>query len=80
MTCSRQSPPDASWKAPQDVGEGVFYVKKTRFMEKKMIGAVKQMEADRSTKEVPCEVGVSGQMPHNWRAKYGGMEVNEASG
>ena len=55
-------------------------MKKTRFMEKKMIGAVKQMEADRSTKEVPCEVGVSGQMPHNWRAKYGGMEVNEASG
>ena len=48
-------------------------MKKTRFMKKKMIGSVKQMEADKSTKEVPCELGVAGQTPYNWPAKYGGM-------
>ncbi len=53
-------------------------MKKTRFSEEQMIGAVKQLEAGRSAKDVAREVGVADQTLYNWRAKYGGMEVNEA--
>jgi putative transposase len=53
-------------------------MKKTRFTEEQMIGAVKQMEAGRSAKDVARELGVADQTLYNWRAKYGGMEVNEA--
>jgi putative transposase len=53
-------------------------MKKTRFTEEQMIGAVKQMEAGRSAKDVARELGVADQTLYNWRAKYGGMDVNEA--
>ena len=53
-------------------------MKKTRFTEEQIIGAVKQLEAGRATKEVARELGVSDQTLYNWRSKYGGMEVSEA--
>jgi putative transposase len=53
-------------------------MKKTRFTEEQMIGAVKQLEAGRSAKDVARELGVADQTLYNWRAKYGGMDVNEA--
>lgn len=53
-------------------------MKKTRFTEEQMIGAVKQLEAGRATKEVARELGVTDQTLYNWRAKYSGMDVNEA--
>jgi putative transposase len=43
-----------------------------------MIGAVKQLEAGRSAKEVARELGITDQTLYNWRAKYSGLEVNEA--
>ena len=53
-------------------------MKKTRFSEEQMIGAVKQLEAGRAAAEIARELGVSDQTLYNWRAKYSGMEVSEA--
>jgi hypothetical protein len=41
-------------------------MKKTKHTEETIIGAVKQMESDRSAKEVFREIGVSDQMLCNW--------------
>lgn len=53
-------------------------MKKTRFSEEQMIGAVKQMEAGRAVTELAREMGVSDQTLYNWKVKYSGLEVNEA--
>ena len=53
-------------------------MKKTKHTEEKIIAAVKQLEAGRSTKEIARELGVSDQTLYNWKAKYGGMEVSDA--
>jgi putative transposase len=53
-------------------------MKKTRFSEEQMIGAVKQLEAGRAAAEIARELGVSDQTLYNWRSKYSGLEVNEA--
>ena len=53
-------------------------MKKTRFSEEQMIGAVKQLEGGRAAAEIARELGVSDQTLYNWRAKYSGLEVNEA--
>lgn len=53
-------------------------MKKTKHSEEKIIGAVKQMEAGRPTKEIAREVGVTDQTLYNWKSKYGGMEVSDA--
>jgi putative transposase len=39
---------------------------------------VKQLEAGRAAAEIARELGVSDQTLYNWRAKYSGLEVNEA--
>ncbi len=49
-------------------------MKRTRYTEEQIIDAVKQIEAGRA---VP-ELGVSDQTLYNWKAKYSGLEVNEA--
>jgi len=43
-----------------------------------MIGALKQVEAGRKVEEVAREIGVSKHTIYAWKAKYGGLEVNEA--
>ena len=57
---------------------GVFQMKKTKHSEEKMIGAVKQIEAGRSVKEVARDMGVTDQTLYNWKSKFGGMEVSDA--
>ena len=54
-------------------------MKKTKFTEEQMIGAVKQLEAGRSAKDLARELGVTDQTLYNWRARYSGMDVNEAA-
>lgn len=44
-------------------------MKKTKQSEGKIIGAVKQLEAGRSVKEVAREMGVTGQGLYNWKSK-----------
>jgi putative transposase len=51
---------------------------KSRHTEAQMIAALKQVEAGRTTDEVARENGVSKHTIYAWKAKYGGLEVNEA--
>ncbi len=53
-------------------------MRKAKFSEEQMIGAVKQLEAGRLAWDLAHEVGVSGQTLHNCRARYSGLDVNEA--
>ena len=53
-------------------------MKKTKHTEEKIIGAVRQLEAGRSVKEITREMGVTDQTLYNWKSKYSGLDVNEA--
>lgn len=53
-------------------------MKKSRYTEEQVIGAVKQMEAGRKAKELARELGVSEATLYAWKSKYGGLEVSEA--
>jgi putative transposase len=46
--------------------------------EAEVIAALKQVEAGRKVEDVAREVGVSKHTIYGWKAKYGGLEVNEA--
>jgi putative transposase len=50
---------------------------KSRHTEAEMIAALKQVEAGRKVEDVAREVGVSKNTIYGWKAKYGGMDVNE---
>src|SRR5215813_8179036 len=51
---------------------------KRRFTEAQIIEALKQTDAGRSSEEVGRELGVSKHTIYAWKAKFGGMEVNDA--
>lgn len=51
---------------------------KGKHSEAEMIAALKQVEAGRKVEDVAREVGVSKHTLYGWKAKYGGLEVNEA--
>ena len=53
-------------------------MKKAKFTEEKIIGAVQQMESGRAVKVIARELGVTDQTLYNWKAKYGGMAVSDA--
>jgi len=53
-------------------------MKRTKHSEEKIIGAVKQLQAGRPTKELSRELGVTEQTLYNWKSKYGDMEVSDA--
>jgi putative transposase len=50
----------------------------SRHTESQMIAALKQVEAGRKVEDVARECGVSKHTLYGWKAKYGGLEVNEA--
>lgn len=52
--------------------------RKSKFSEAQIIGAIKEIEAGATLKEVARKHGVSGETMSRWRAKYGGMTVSEA--
>jgi putative transposase len=52
---------------------------KSRHTEAQMIGALKQLEAGCKAEDVAREVGVSEYTIYTWKAKYGGMDVNQAT-
>jgi putative transposase len=43
-----------------------------------MIAALKQVEAGRKAEDVAREVGISKHTLYAWKAKYGGMDANQA--
>ncbi len=51
---------------------------KGKHSEAEMIGALKQLEAGRRAEDVGREMGVSKHTIYAWKAKYGGLDVNEA--
>ena len=53
-------------------------MKKKRYTEEQIIGAIKQHEAGAKVDDICRELGISNGTFYNWRSKYAGMEVSEA--
>lgn len=54
-------------------------MRKSKFTEEQIIGFLKQAEAGMPVAEVCRTGGFSDATFYKWRAKFGGMEVSEAS-
>lgn len=52
--------------------------RKSKFSEAEIIGALKEVEAGATQKDIARKMGVSGETLSRWRAKYGGMSVSDA--
>lgn len=53
-------------------------MKGKRFNEEQIIGILKELDSGLSVAEVSRKYGVSDTTLYNWKAKYGGLTVNEA--
>ena len=53
-------------------------MKKKRFTEEQIIGAIKRHESGVKVEELCREMCISNGTFYNWRSKYAGMEVSEA--
>ena len=52
-------------------------MKKTRFTETQIIAILKKQEAGMKVSDICRDNGISDATFYNWKAKYGGMDVNE---
>jgi len=52
-------------------------MKKTRFTETQIIAILKEQEAGMKVSDITREHSISAATFYNWKAKYGGMNVNE---
>jgi len=52
--------------------------RKSKFSEAQIIGAIKELEGGATAAETARKMGVSYETMNRWRAKFGGMTVNEA--
>jgi putative transposase len=53
-------------------------MKKSRYKEEQIIAVLKEVDAGAKLQDVIRRLGVSEQTYYRWKAKYGGMEVNDA--
>jgi putative transposase len=53
-------------------------MKRKRFSEEQIIGALKQHELGTPVKQLIRQVGITEQTFYRWKSKYGGMEVSDA--
>ena len=54
-------------------------MKKQRFTEEQIIAVLKEQEAGARVADLSRKHGISDATFYNWKAKYGGMEVSEAT-
>lgn len=52
-------------------------MKKSRYTEEQIVGILKEGEAGISVSELCRKYGMSDATYYNWKAKYGGMAVND---
>jgi len=52
-------------------------MKKTRFTESQIIAILKKQEAGIKVSDICRENDISDATFYNWKAKYGGMDINE---
>lgn len=50
---------------------------KKKFTESQIVAAIKKQENGIAVKDICRELGISDATFYNWKAKYGGMEVND---
>ena len=53
-------------------------MRKGRYSEEQIIRVLQEVESGRTVKEVCREYGIASGTYYNWKAKYGGMDINEA--
>ena len=53
-------------------------MKKSRYKEEQIIAVLKEVDAGAKLQDVVRRLGISEQTYYRWKAKYGGMEVNDA--
>jgi putative transposase len=53
-------------------------MKKSRFREEQIIGALQQLDGGIPAKDVARDLGVNVQTLYRWRKKFGGMDVSDA--
>jgi putative transposase len=53
-------------------------MKGSRFTTEQIIGILKEQQAGMKARELARKYGISEYTFYRWKAKYGGMEVNEA--
>ena len=53
-------------------------MKKKRYNEEQIIGAIKKHDAGAKVDDICRELGISTGTFYNWRSTYAGMEVSEA--
>ena len=53
-------------------------MKKSRFSEEQIIKILKEKEAGAKLADLCRRHGISEQTFHRWKAKFGGMEINDA--
>lgn len=52
-------------------------MKKSRFSESQIISAIQRNEAGEKVKDIARELEISAATFYQWKAKYGGMDVNQ---
>jgi putative transposase len=53
-------------------------MKKSRYTEEQIIAVLKEVDAGAKLQDVVRRLGVTEQTYYRWKAKFGGMEVNDA--
>ena len=52
-------------------------MQKSKFTESQIVAAIKKQESGVPVKEISRELGINQATFYKWKAKYGGMEMNE---